>query len=116
MDHYFDWYRIFEAVRLARMQLTGSVRVYRTSIERDCASNRVLIEIWEETKNKLKEKYFSNSYKHCLLDELHHLRQGNMSVQRYTTVFDDRTLCCELQENPHQIISRFHFGLRTDIQ
>jgi len=110
MDHYFDWYRIFEAVRLARMQLTGSVRVYRTSIERDCASNRVLIEIWEETKNKLKEKYFSNSYKHCLLDELHHLRQGNMSVQGYTTVFDDQPCAVSYKKTPIKSFLGFILG------
>jgi len=38
MDYYFDWYRISEErkVRLAKMGLTGSVRVYWTSIERLC--------------------------------------------------------------------------------
>jgi len=39
-----------------------------------------------------------------------------MSVQAYTTTFDDLTLCCELQENPHQSIYRFRSGLRTNIQ
>ena len=39
-----------------------------------------------------------------------------MSVQAYTTAFDDLTFRCELQEDPHQTISRFRSELRTDIQ
>jgi len=66
-------------------------------------------------KNKLKEN-FPESYRHRLLDELHRPRQGSMSVQTYTTAFDDLTLRCELQNDPHQTKSRFCFGLRTDIQ
>jgi len=46
-DYYFNWYRISDErkVRLARMRLTGSVKIYWTSVEEDCARNRVLIEI-----------------------------------------------------------------------
>ena len=85
-------------------------------VETDCVRRRVLIETWDEMKDKLKEKYFPESFKHHFLDELHHLRQESMSVKAYTSTFDDLTLCCELKEDPHQSISRFHFGLSTDIQ
>ena len=95
------------------MRLTGSSKVYLISVER--VRNRVLI-TWDEMKNKLKEKYFPDSYRHRLLDELHHFRKESMSVQAYITAFDDLILNCELQEEPHQIISRYHSGLRTDIQ
>ena len=67
-------------------------------------------------KQKLKEKYLLDSYKHRLLDKLHRLHQGSMSVQEYTTDFDDLTLRCEVQEDSYQTISRYHFGLRSDIQ
>ena len=67
-------------------------------------------------KQKLKEKYFPDSYKHRLLDKLHSLRQGNKSVKEYTTEFDDLTLCCEIQEDSYQVISRYHSRLRSDIQ
>ena len=58
------------------------------------------METWEEMKNKLKEKYFLDSYRHHLLDELHRIRQESISVQAYTHAFDDLTLRCELQEDP----------------
>ena len=82
------------------MRLTRFARVYWTSVDRDCARNRILIETCDEMKDKLKEKYFSKSYRHSLLDELHRLHKESMSVQAYTTTFDDLTLCCELQEDP----------------
>ena len=62
-------------------------------------------------KDKLNEKYFSESYRHGLLDELYHFRQGSMSVQAYTIAFDDHTLRCELREDPHQTIFRFLFWI-----
>ena len=96
------------------MRLTWSNKVYWSSVERSCVRNRVLIETWDEMKDK-QEKYFPESNSHRLLDELHRLRQGSMSVQIYTT-FDDLTLCCELQEDHHQTIFRFRSGLKTDIQ
>ena len=73
------------------------------------------METWDEMKDKLKERYFPESYRHHLLDELHRLCRVSMLVQGYTT-FDDLTLCCELQEDPHQTIFRFCFELSIDIQ
>ena len=86
MDYYFDWYKIFDKrkVRVA----TESARVYWSSVERDSVRNTVLIETGDEMKDILKEKYFPQSYSHHLLDELHRLRQGSMSVQAYITAFD----------------------------
>jgi len=33
------------------------------------------IQSWEEIEDKLKEKYLFESYRHCLLDKLHNIRQ-----------------------------------------
>ena len=67
-------------------------------------------------KQKLKEKYLSDSYKHRLLDKLHSLRQDSRSVQVYTIDFDDLTLYCEVQKDSYQVISRYRSELRSDIQ
>jgi len=64
-------------------------------------------------KDKFKEKYLLESSRHRLL--LHNLCEGSMSVQDYMTIFDDLTLCCKVQEDCHQDVSRFHSGLRFDI-
>jgi len=50
-------------------------------------------------KQKLKEKYLPNFYKHHLLDKLHSLRQCSRSAKDYTTEFDNLTLRCEVQED-----------------
>jgi len=67
-------------------------------------------------KQKFKEKYLPDTYKHRLLDKLHCLPQGSRSVQDYTTEFDNLTLRCEVREDSYQAISRYHFVLRSDIQ
>jgi len=67
-------------------------------------------------KQKLKEKYIPDSYKHRLLDKMHNLHQSNRSIQDYTIEFDDLILHCEVQEGSYQAISRYHFGLRSDTQ
>jgi len=67
-------------------------------------------------KQKLEEKYLPDSYKRRLLDKLHSFRQGSMSIQEYTTDFDDLILRCEVQEDSYQAVSRYRSGLRSDIQ
>jgi len=67
-------------------------------------------------KQKLKEKYLLNFYKHHLLDKLHSLHQGSRLVLDYTIEFDDLTLHCEVQEDSYQAISKYHSELRSDIQ
>ena len=52
-------------------------------------------------KHKLKEKYIPDSYKHCLLDKLHNLRQSSRSIQDYTIEFDDLILRCDVQEDTY---------------
>jgi len=47
------------------------------------------IESREEMKQKFKEKYHPESYKYRLLDKLHSIRHGSMSVQNYTIEFHD---------------------------
>jgi len=67
-------------------------------------------------KQKLKEKYLSDSYKHQLLDKLCSLRQGSRSVQEYIIKLDDLILRCQVQEDFYQVISQYRSGLRSDIQ
>ena len=84
-------------------------------MERKYTRRGASVDSWEEIKQKLKEKYLHDSDKHRLLDKLHNIRYGNKSVQDYTIEFDDPTLRCEVQEDSYQAISRYRFGLRSDI-
>ena len=67
-------------------------------------------------KAKLKKKYILEFYRNNLLNELHNLRQGNMSVWDCIARFDDLTLHCDMRKDHYQIISKFCSGLRSDIR
>jgi len=67
-------------------------------------------------KDKFKEKYLHESYRHRLLEKLHNLHPGSMSIQNYMTTFDVLALHYEVQEDRHHAISRFHSRLGSDIQ
>lgn len=43
------------------------------------------IETWGDMKTRLKEKYLPSKFRNRLLNKLHTLRQGSMSVQNYMT-------------------------------
>ena len=83
---------------------------------RDCVRRNVVTEYWKEMKEKLKEKYRPEYYKNRLLDQLHRLRQSDMSVQNYITKFEDLTLYCDVREHRSQTITRFVWGLRSKIR
>jgi len=56
---------------------------------------------------------------HCrdhLLDQLHNLRQGHMSVQDYVIVFKDLTHRTDVREHYSETITRFACGLRSKIR
>ena len=67
-------------------------------------------------KQKFKEKYLPDFYKHRLLDKLYSLHQDSRPVQDYTIEFDNLTLCCKVREDSYQDIFRYHSELRSDIQ
>jgi len=66
-------------------------------------------------KQKLEEKYLTDSYKRSLLDKLHSLRDNSL-VQDCTTEFDNLILRYEVQEDSYQALSRYHSELRSNIQ
>ena len=67
-------------VRFDRMRLESTM-IYWTLIGIARERHRKNpIESWEEMKHKLKEKYLPEFYRNRLLDKLHNLRQGSMSV------------------------------------
>ena len=48
-------------------------------------------------KENLKEKYLPEYNRKCLLDLLHNLCLGDMSVQDYIAKFEDLTFCCDVR-------------------
>ena len=52
---------------------------------------KVVLESWEDMKEKLSEKYLPKYYRNYLLYQLHNLRQGQMSFQDYIATFENLT-------------------------
>jgi len=66
-------------------------------------------------KENLKEKYLPEYNRKCLLDLLHNLCLGDMSVQDYIAKFEDLTFHCDVREHRSQTVTRFIWGLRSKI-
>ena len=58
----------------------------------------------------------SQYYKYHLLDQLHNLRQGYMSVQNYVAIFEDLTRHSNVREHRSETITRFVYDLRPKIR
>jgi len=67
-------------------------------------------------KEKLTKKYLPKYYRNFLLDQLHNLCQGYMSVQNYIATFEKLTRRCEVREHRSQTINRFVSGLKSKIK
>ena len=66
MNHYFDWYDMSDerSVRFAKMKLVGQARQYWTNVEKlTSLRHQETIQILDEMKLKLQEKYLPVSYK-----------------------------------------------------
>jgi len=59
-------------------------------------------------KAKLKDQFLS-PYLQDNYSTLHHLQQGNLSVEEYTREFKKHLIKCDVQESEEQITVR-HFG------
>ena len=58
----------------------------------------------------------SQYYRDHLLDQLHNLRQGDMSIQDYIAIFKDLTNRSDVREHHFQTITRFVWDLRLKIR
>ena len=67
-------------------------------------------------KEKLKEKYLPKYYRNRLLDQLHNLRQTDMSIQDYIAKFEDLTLRYDERWHRSHIVTSFVWGLRSKIR
>ncbi|XP_062170468.1 uncharacterized protein LOC133876199 [Alnus glutinosa] len=119
LEDYFDWsgLSLDRQVRFAKMKLKGQARVWWNSVEERLHRLRQPpITDWDEMKIKLQEKFLPLDYEDSLFEELILLRQGNMSVDEYTTKFHDLSIRSQVAETEGQTLARFKAGLQDDIR
>ena len=62
-------------------------------------------------KSKLKARFLPPTYVQDCSSQLHHLNQGNLSVEEYTREFEKLVIKCDLHEPEEQTIVRYLGGL-----
>ena len=62
-------------------------------------------------KSKLKARFLPPTYVQDCYSQLHHLNQGNLSVEEYIREFEKLVINCDLQEPEEQTIVRYLGGL-----
>jgi len=55
-------------------------------------------------------------YRDLLLNQLHNLSQGHMSVQDYITIYKDLTHYSDVREHHFETITKFVWGLWSKIR
>lgn len=99
------------------MKLVGQARLHQTNVKTQRQlRHKEPIELWEDMKNKLKEKYVLSSYHSKLMDQWNTLRQGNSFVVKYIEKFEGFILRCQIVEDPMATLSRFKLGLTPEFK
>ena len=123
-EDFLDWLhtveRIFEykdipdnkKVKLIALRLRKYASLWWTNL---CAKRvrerKSKIRTWEKMKSKLKARFLPPTYVQDCYSQLHHLNQGNMSVEEYTREFEKLVIKCDLHEPEEQTIVRYLGGL-----
>ena len=69
------------------------------------------IRTWEKMKAKLNARFLSPTSVKDWYSPLHHLTQGNFSLEEYTHEFQKLVIKCDLQESEEQPSDRYIRGL-----
>ena len=74
------------------------------------------MQIWDEMKAKLSQKYLPITFQDQLLDKWSRLTQGTRSATEYIEKFDEFLTWCSkfVDESPTVTLFRFRSGLRDD--
>jgi len=123
-EDFLDWLhtveRVFEykdipedkKVKLIALRLRKYASLWWTNL---CAKRvrerKSKIRTWEKMKSKLKARFLPPTYVQDCYSQLHHLSQGNLSVEEYTREFEKLVIKCDLHEPEEQTIVRYLGGL-----
>jgi len=123
-EEFLDWLHMVERVfkyknipedkkvKLVALRLQKYASLWRTNL---CAKrvreSKSKIRTWEKMKSKLKARFLPPTYVQDCYSQLHHLNQGNLSVEEYTREFEKLVIKCDLHELEKQAIIGYLRGL-----
>ncbi|KAG7570392.1 Retrotransposon gag domain [Arabidopsis thaliana x Arabidopsis arenosa] len=71
---------------------------------------------WDKLNKKMRKTFLPFNYDQVMFQRLHMLRQGEDSVEKYSTQFFLLLTRVDLQDSDQQIVARFVGGLRKNIR
>ena len=102
---------------MATLSFQGYALYWWTSLVRE---RRIhwdpLVEYWNDLKSALRKRHIPSYYERELMDKLHRLRQGSMSVEEYRQQMELLLLRPGLREEERTSIARFLSGLNMEVR
>ncbi|XP_017970464.1 PREDICTED: uncharacterized protein LOC18609565 [Theobroma cacao] len=84
--------------------------------EQRARQGKLKISTWEHMKSKLRKQFLPVDYTMELYEKFHCLKQNNMTVEEYTSEFNNLSIRVGLAESNKQITSRYLTGLNHFIR
>ena len=82
--------------------------------QKECEGKSKIV-TWDKMKCEFKRKYLPSTYCQDVFMKIHNLRRKTLSVEEYTTEFDNLMLKSELEEPEEHSIARYLGGLNFEI-
>nr|CAD1844163.1 unnamed protein product [Ananas comosus var. bracteatus] len=119
LETYFEWKPMVEErkVLFVKLKLKGAALQWWKRIkEQRSRQGKQKISTWEHMKTKLHKQFLPADYAMELYEKFHSLKQRSMSVDEYTSEFNNLSIRVGLSESNEQLTSRYLSGLNQAIR
>ena len=74
------------------------------------------ISSWDKLKKHMRKTFIPYNFERLLFQKFHNIRQGNRSVEDYSTEFYKMMTQIDIHDSEDQLVARFIAGLRPQLQ
>ena len=71
---------------------------------------------WDKLKKHMRKTFIPYNFEHLLFQKFHNIRQGNRSIEDYSTEFYQMMTRIDIHDSEDQLVARFIAGLRPQLQ
>ncbi|XP_021817152.1 uncharacterized protein LOC110759412 [Prunus avium] len=119
LENYFEWKPMAEdrKVLFVKLKLKSTALQWWKRVEEQRArQGKQKINTWDRMKSKLRKQFLPADYTMELYERFHNLKQQDMSVEEYTSEFNNLSIRVGLNETNEQMTSRYLSGLNQTIR
>ncbi|CAL8177990.1 unnamed protein product [Prunus armeniaca] len=119
LENYFEWKPMAEdrKVLFVKLKLKSTALQWWKRVEEQRArQGKQKINTWDRMKSKLRKQFLPADYTMELYEQFHNLKQRDMSVEEYTSEFNNLSIRVGLNETNEQMTSRYLSGLNQTIR